>query len=211
MIYALIVTTEVAFWFFLLAGLLSRYLLKRPRLGTALLAATPLVDLVLLTAAVIDIRRGAEADTRHALAAVYLGVSIAFGHRIITWADGQFAHRFAGGPKPPGGPKHGPAHARGERSGWYRHLLAWAITAAVLGFIHLVGGNRDETRQLFGVLGGRSIVLGIDFVWSFSYTFFPRRPPAGGPGTGDQVGAANGRGGGVGRRERVSGPGLPRD
>jgi hypothetical protein len=159
--------------------LISRYPLKRRRLGSALLAATPLVDLVLLTAAVVDIRNGATPDLRHALAAIYLGVSIAFGHRLIAWADGVFAHRFAGGPKPSGGPKHGRAHARSERAGWYRHALAWTIAAAVLGFIHLVGGNRAETQQLFRVLGTWLIVVGIDFVWSFSYTTFPRQGPKG--------------------------------
>jgi hypothetical protein len=191
-IYVMIVACEIAFWLVMLAGLVSRYLLGRPRLGAALLAATPLVDLVLLAAAVLDIRHGAEADRRHALAAIYLGVSIAFGHRLVAWADGAFAYRFAGGPKPPAGPRYGAAHARSERSGWFRHLLAWVIAAAVLGFIHLVGGNREETQRLFGVLGGWLIVVGIDFLWSFSYTFFPRRSPAGVPPTADGVASAAG-------------------
>jgi hypothetical protein len=180
-IYAVILASELAFWIVLLAGLASRYLLKRRALGAALLATTPLIDLVLLTTAVVDLRRGAEADLRHALAAIYLGVSIAFGHRVIGWADGQFAYRFAGGPRPARGPAYGAEHARAERSGWYRHLLAWTITAGVLGFMHLVAGNRDETEKLFGVLGTWLIIVGIDFVWSFSYTVFPRRPPQ--PGT----------------------------
>jgi hypothetical protein len=177
-IYAVIIGSEIAFWILLLAGFTARYLLKRPRLGAGLLAATPLVDLVLLTAAVIDIRGGAAADMRHALAAIYLGISLAFGHRIIAWADAQFAYRFAGAPKPLPGPKYGAAHARHERSIWYRHVLAWVIAAAVLGFIHLVGGNRDETEKLFGVLGTWLIIVGIDGIWSLSYTFSPKRPPA---------------------------------
>lgn len=58
MIAALILAGEVAFWFFVLAGLASRYLLRLPRLGVALLACTPLVDLVLIVATVVDRRVG---------------------------------------------------------------------------------------------------------------------------------------------------------
>jgi hypothetical protein len=39
----------------------TRYLLRRPRLGMALLVATPLIDLALLAATTIDLRRGGEA------------------------------------------------------------------------------------------------------------------------------------------------------
>ena len=177
MLVALIVACELAFWAVLIAGLIVRYPLGRPRLGAILLAVTPLIDVVLLAAAVVDLRRGGEAAMRHALAAIYLGCSIAFGSRIIAWADGQFAHRFAGSPKPSRSPRFGADHARAERNGWYRHLLAWAIAAVVLGFMHVIGGNRDETQTLFGVLGPWAIVVAIDFVWSFSSTFFPRRPP----------------------------------
>ena len=125
----------------------------------------------------VDLRRGAAADLRHALAAIYLGVSLAFGHRIVAWADREFTYRFARGPKPAKGPRYGAARARAERSGWYRHLLAWAIAAGAIGFMHLVGGNREETEQLFAVLAPWLIAVVIDFVWSFSYTLAPRRPP----------------------------------
>jgi hypothetical protein len=56
----LIVAAEIAFWLALLAGLVTRYLLRRPRLGMALLVATPLIDLALLAATTIDLRRGGE-------------------------------------------------------------------------------------------------------------------------------------------------------
>jgi hypothetical protein len=64
---ALIVAAEVAFWLVLLAGLVTRYGLRRPRLGMALLAATPFVDLGLIAATAIDLRRGGEAAFPHAL------------------------------------------------------------------------------------------------------------------------------------------------
>ena len=53
-----------------------------------------------LPATAIDLRGGADATGAHSLAALYLGFSIGYGHRMITWADTRFAHRFAGGPAP---------------------------------------------------------------------------------------------------------------
>ena len=96
----LVVVAGIAFWLILVAGLTARYPLGRPSLGMALLVATPVVDLTLLAATTIDLRRGGEAALPHALAAVYIGVSIAWGQRIIGWADVRFAHRFADAPMP---------------------------------------------------------------------------------------------------------------
>ncbi|WP_416446041.1 hypothetical protein AB3K78_02960 [Leucobacter sp. HNU] len=100
MIYAIIIGCEIAFWVLIAAGLAARYLLRRPRLGIVLLALTPVVDLILLGAAAFDLRGGGRADFAHSLAAIYLGFSIAYGHRMIKWADVRFAHRFAGGRLP---------------------------------------------------------------------------------------------------------------
>jgi hypothetical protein len=175
MIGFLIVAGEIAFWAFVLGGLVARYLLRRPRLGAALLLMTPVVDLVLVAATVIDLRAGATADVFHGLAAIYVGVSIAFGHRMIRWTDERFAHSFAGGPPPKRPPKHGPKHARRECEGWYRHLLAWAIgSALLLGMVFLVG-DPARTESLSARAAAWTLILAVDFVWSFSFTFWPRK------------------------------------
>jgi hypothetical protein len=178
MIAALIAATEIAFWALLLGGLTVRYLLHRPRLGAALLLATPLVDLALLTATVVDLREGATASPVHALAAVYIGVSLAFGHSLVRWADVRFAHRFAGGPAPAKAPRSGPAHAAMERRGWLRHLLAWTIGAGLMLGIAAVVGDADRTEALPQTAGVWTLILAVDFLISFSYTLFPRRPAA---------------------------------
>ena len=58
MLIALIIAAEIALWSILFSGVATRYLLGRPRLGIALLGATPVVDLALL-----DLRRGGEATS----------------------------------------------------------------------------------------------------------------------------------------------------
>ncbi|MFE9582330.1 hypothetical protein ACFYO1_38540 [Nocardia sp. NPDC006044] len=172
---ALIIGCEVGFWVLLLLGLAVRYLTSARRLSNVLLASVPLVDVVLLTASVIDLRRGGEASLTHGLAAIYIGVSIAFGPQMIDWADQRFAHRFAGGPAPVRPPKAGREHAARERAQWFKHLLAYAVAAIVLGLFTLLVGDLDRTAPLWGVLAPWGLILAIDFVISFSYTVLPRR------------------------------------
>lgn len=176
MIATAIVAAEIAFWVVLLSGLTARYVLRRPTLGAVLLVATPLVDVALLAFTAIDLRGGATASTAHSLAAIYIGVSIAFGHSMVRWADVRFAHRFAGGPAPVPAPRSGPAHAARQRAGWFRHALAWAIGSGLLLGAVAVVGDADRTEALLQTAGLWTLVLAIDFLVSFSYTLFPRRP-----------------------------------
>jgi hypothetical protein len=177
-IYAAIIACEVGFWVVLLAGLVTRYGLRRPRIGAVLLACVPLVDLALLVFSIVDLRRGGHAGTGHGLAAVYLGVTVAYGHRVVRWADGWFAYRFAGAPRPAKPPRGGPAHARHERAQWLRHLLAWALGCALLGAGIGYVGDLARTQALLRIAGGWTFVLAIDFLIAFSYTLFPRRSRA---------------------------------
>jgi hypothetical protein len=175
MLLVLLVACEIGFWLLLCAGLAARYLLRLRRTSVVLLAATPLVDLVLLVAATLDLTHGGQATVAHALAAVYIGVSVGFGASMIGWADQRFARRFAGGAAPVPKPRYGAAHAAYERSGWYRHLAAWAVGCALLGLAVAFIGDLDRTVVLSRVAGLWTLVLLIDFAISFSYTLSPRR------------------------------------
>src|SRR5690606_19667427 len=121
-IAAVIVACEVGFWIVLAAGLVCRYLLRLRVAGAVLLALIPLIDVVLLVAVAFDLDRGAEVGLIHSLAAVYLGVSIAFGPSIVRWADARFAYLFAGGDKPASPPKEGPEAFRRECASFGRWL-----------------------------------------------------------------------------------------
>ncbi|OJF13208.1 hypothetical protein EDD30_0464 [Couchioplanes caeruleus] len=172
---AAIIACEVGFWVLLVAGLAARYLLRRRRLSTVLLWSVPLVDVALLAIAVVDLRGGGEAHLAHGLAAVYLGVSIVLGHRMIRWADQRAHHRFGGGPPPVRAPRTGAARAAHERRTWLEHLLAYAATAAILSLFTLLVGDVDRTLPLWSVMRPWGLAVVIDFVISFSYTLFPRR------------------------------------
>ncbi|WP_164670888.1 2TM domain-containing protein [Virgibacillus doumboii] len=174
-----IVACEIGFWVFVLSGLVARYILKKKKLGAVLLICTPVVDLLLLIATVIDLKNGATATTVHGVAAIYIGVSVAFGHQMIDWADRYFSYWFADGKKPVKKKKYGKEYAKRERGGWYRHLLAWCIGTAILGGIILYINNPSQTEVLFRTLQFWSLILVIDFVISFSYTLFPKKENSG--------------------------------
>ena len=169
MLLALIVACEFLFWVFLGAGLVARYLFRLPRVGAGLLIGAPACDLVLLVASVIDLRQGGQATFVHALAAVYLGVSLAYGHSIVRWADVRFAHRFAGGPAPEPKPKRGPQRAAREVAGWLRHVLAYLVGTGLMWAAVLVIGDVERVGALRGFIGGWTTVLLIDAAISFSY------------------------------------------
>ncbi|MCM3749572.1 hypothetical protein M3223_19660 [Paenibacillus pasadenensis] len=175
MITALIIGCEIAFWALVVAGLSFRYILRMPRTGAALLIATPIVDLILLAAVLVDLQQGGTAGLTHSLGAIYIGVSIAWGHSFIAWADVRFRHRFAAGPAPVKPAKYGRKHAARERRGWLSHLLAFAIGAGILYGMILYIGDVKRTEAFMGTIRIWSLVLAIDFVISFSYTFWPRQ------------------------------------
>lgn len=162
MLVAVILGMEVTFWVLIAAGLIARYLLGRRRTGAILLALSPAVDLVILIASVYDLRHGATAGLPHVLSAVYLGVSVAWGHRMIRWADVRFAHRYAGGPAPVGKPSGGAERAAYEVDQWRRHMLAWSVGVSLLGAGMLLVGDLDRTMVLLQFAGLWTIVLAVD-------------------------------------------------
>lgn len=176
MLVALIVACEIAFWVVLGAGLLARYLLRWRRVSTVLLICVPLVDVVLLVASVIDLRRGAPASVTHGLAAAYLGFSVAFGHSMVRWADQRFAHRFAGGPPPWRPPKEGRLRVRYEWREWVKAVYAWAIASGLLLVAIAWVGDSARTQELAGWIGRLSLVVGIWFVVGPLWTSVFRKP-----------------------------------
>lgn len=173
MILMAIVVCEVAFWVAIIAGLAARYLLRRPRLGGALLVLAPVIDAVLLALVAVDLLGGGTASWQHGLAAIYIGVSIAYGKRMVAWADGHFHHRFAGGPAP-----ERLTGARYTVKCWRDVLLtalAVAIAAGTLGAITFVVNDAERTSALSGFFRILGIIFAIDFLWAVSYTIWPKK------------------------------------
>ncbi|CAM3217166.1 hypothetical protein [Stackebrandtia soli] len=171
MLVWVIIGCEVGFWVLLGIGLLVRYGLRMRRLSTALLVSVPLLDVVLLVASVIDMQNGATAGPRHALAAIYLGYSVVFGHQTIRWVDSRIAHRFANGPKPTKPPKDGFARLRHEIVIWVKIVAAYAIAWAVGGLLIVLVDEPERTRPLVELLAGAGNFVVIAAIWPISYLY----------------------------------------
>ncbi len=178
MIVTLIVAAEIGFWVVLGGGLAVRYLLRRPRLGGALLLCVPLIDVLLLTATALDLRRGGDPSGAHGLAALYLGFTVAYGHYVIRWADGHAAHRFGGAPRPAKPPRHGMARARHEWRIWGMTLVAVLIGLAVLQAMIWAIDDGDRSDPLRAWQWTALRVLGIHALIALSYTVWPKKAPA---------------------------------
>lgn len=173
MILAVIVVCEVAFWVVIVAGLLARYAGAMPRLGLFLLALAPVIDLVLLATTAADLRSGADASWHHGLAALYIGFSIAYGHRIIAWADVRANRYFSDGPAPVR--LHGWAHTKACWRDVLRTWLAVAISAGLLWSLTWWVADPERTSALDSWYPVLLLVAAIEVIWAVSYTVSPKR------------------------------------
>jgi hypothetical protein len=172
-ILAVIIACEIGFWIAVLGGLATRYLMGSRRVGTALLVCAPLIDVVLLGAVTVHLATGAAASWHHGLAALYIGFSVAYGHRLIAWADTRFAHRFAGGSLPVK-----PTGSQYTKQCWVnviRTMAAAIVAAGIIAAITWWVGNSARTEALTGWYGILGIIVAIEFIWAVSYSIWPRK------------------------------------
>ncbi|KQL52760.1 hypothetical protein AN964_03990 [Heyndrickxia shackletonii] len=168
----MIVFCEIAFWVVIILGLVARYIFKQKRLGMILLALTPLVDVILLITAGIDLYRGEAATKAHAIAAVYIGVSIAFGKSMIGWADQRFQYYVTKqGEKPR--KRYGIEYSKHYFKGWIRHLVAYIIGVGILAGLIFWINDTSRTEALSGIAKIWSLVLGIDLLIAITYFIWP--------------------------------------
>ncbi|SDW20699.1 hypothetical protein SAMN05421781_0838 [Marinococcus luteus] len=168
LILLLIIGIEIAFWIVIAAGLIVRYVFQMPRLGLFFLALTPVLDLVLLIAASVDLMRGALATTAHAIAAIYIAVSIVFGKQMIRWTDERFRYYIMRqGNKP--SKLYGYAYSRKYFKDWLKHVLAYVLGTGLLWIVIFLVNNADRTEALSSIIKLWSLVVGIDLALSITY------------------------------------------
>jgi hypothetical protein len=170
----MIIACEIAFWVVILLGFITRYLFKLPKLGLFFLVLTPVIDLFLLIITSVDLYRGATATIAHGIAAIYIGVSIAFGKSMIKWADERFQYYILKqGPKPK--KRFGMEYANHYLKGFGRHVVAYIIGAGLLVGVVYIINEPSRTSQFLEVLRVWTLVLGVDFIISISNYIWPKR------------------------------------
>ncbi|EPH41803.1 hypothetical protein ABT390_26460 [Streptomyces aurantiacus] len=177
MIVTLIIICEVGFWVLLAAGLATRYLLKMPRLGAAILLLEPVLELVLLVVTALDLKNGADPSWKHGLAAVYIGYTVGHGHRTIKWLDGHAAHRFHGTPVPRP-PRYGWARARHEGKVWLGSVVAAAVATGLLLLAMWYVDDPSRTSSLESWMHVAWRTAGIHGLVALSYAVFQKKAPA---------------------------------
>ncbi|OAB45770.1 hypothetical protein [Paenibacillus antarcticus] len=170
----MIIGCEIAFWVFILLGLICRYILKMEKLGLVLLSCTPVIDLILLIVTGLDLYRGAIATTAHALAAVYIGVSIGFGRSMIGWVDARFKYYVTKQGKLPNR-LHGKSFAKHYSKGFVRHIVAYVIGCGLLMAILHIINDASRTEALSNMMKIWSIIVGVDLMITASYFMWPRQ------------------------------------
>lgn len=173
LIVAVIIACEIGFWVVVALGLFARYVLRRPRLGVTLLAMTLVVDGVLLATVILNLQTGGTASFFHGLAAVYLGVSVTYGRKMIGWADARFAHRFAGGPTPI--KLSGAAYTRESWRDVFRTAVAVAIAAGILWLLIILVNDTDSAEELLRLYPLLGIWFAADLAWAVMYTVAPKK------------------------------------
>ncbi len=173
-ILAVIIACEIGFWVFIVAGLIARYLLRWQRVGAALLLMTPVIDVVLLVAVILNLQSGGTATVFHGLAALYLGISVVYGRRIIAWADVRFAHWFNRGSAPV--KKYGKAYAVECWKDVLRTTAAIALAAGILWILTTMVEDPTSMDALLSTFKLLGLWFAIDALWAISYTVWPKRP-----------------------------------
>ncbi|MEU7060064.1 hypothetical protein [Streptomyces sp. NPDC046197] len=178
MIVGLIIACEVGFWVLLVTGLAVRYLLKWRRTSVLLLLCEPLLELVLFAVTAIDLRNGAKPGWEHGMAALYIGFTVAYGHRTIRWLDGHAAHRLTGAPRPAKPPEYGRARAKHEGRLWLRTLLASTVALALLQVAVWYVGDTAGAGPLRSWQWTALRIAGIHGLIALTYLLFPKKAPA---------------------------------
>lgn len=169
-----IVACEIGFWVFILAGLVTRYILNKKQLGLFLLAMTPVVDLVLLIITALDLYHGATPTVAHSIAPVYIAISLIYGKSMIQWADERFRYYIKKeGEKPER--KVGMGYAKHSMKGSLKHIIAYFIGALMLLGMILVIGDGTKSTALYATLKIWGMIVLIDNVISISYFVWPRK------------------------------------
>ncbi|TDM07517.1 hypothetical protein [Macrococcus lamae] len=173
-IFWLIIGAEIAFWLLVLGGLTARYIWKKPRLSLILFALVPVVDLILLASATIDMIGGATATFAHSLAAVYIAVSLVFGKRMIAGADAWYRKWIL---KESGEKKklYGMEYSIASLKFTLHHLAAYLIGTGLMWLVIWLVGNSDRTLIMSSYIKLWSVIMMIDIIITVTYFIWPRK------------------------------------
>ena len=169
-----IIIAEILFWVVIVLGLVVRYVFKQQKLSFYLFVCIPIIDVILLVMTAVDLYYGGKGTIAHALAAVYLGISIVYGKSMIQWADNLF-QRLVYKKKTAKAKLYGMEYGIQQLKGALKHLAAYVIGALFLALMLYLSKESFENSAFYQILRLWTIVVVIDFIIAILYIIFPRK------------------------------------
>ncbi|KYC89918.1 hypothetical protein B4102_3925 [Heyndrickxia sporothermodurans] len=196
--WLLVIIGEILFFAFAGAFFIIRYWFRQPVVGYIFVILLILNELFLALLAIYDYIQTGEFSSFQVVTAIFYIYLIFEGKKEFTRIDRYFKRKVAlwkGETVPDfqkvedvNSKKYGRAHAREERKGWYIHLLIFVIAQLIFlntsSFAGWQGINLNHIGNWFQIYEDQSInqangvwgvILVIDFIWSFSYTIWPKK------------------------------------
>lgn len=162
-IFVAIIIGEVAFWIFLLLGLLLRYKWGSQKLSILLLASTPIIDVFLLVFTYLDLSNGTKPHFFHGLSAAYIGFSIMYGHRTIRWADKWAAYKWSSGIRPVKKKLSGQENIRYQWKEFFRFTTCMAMVSALIAIAILIVPFGESFWFIYWIVNN----IGLVILWLF--------------------------------------------
>lgn len=199
-----LVGAEVFFWVLAGSFLVLRYWLGLRRAGAAVLGLMLLNELLVAVLGLLDYRRTGEFAGYQIVVLAFIVYALTFGKEDFRRLDRRIERIVVAwkGQAPPAPPSashparpalSGAEHSRKERRGWYGHLAIFVVGQTVFLAMGeswpamILTGELPPSALWTGKWSGAEtsaltlasrvwcVVIIVDFVWSFSYTLFPRR------------------------------------
>lgn len=156
-IISLIIAAELLIWVCISLIIFSRYKLKNKPLSVFFFIWMIIINIILLILTAVDLKSGSTVTFAHGLAAIYIGISIAFGSQMIGYADRMYQNYFL--------KEHTPIEKPTKRQKLMttlRHFLAYIIGAGLLYIMIQYIGNEQATGKLQWFIKIWTIVIAVD-------------------------------------------------
>lgn len=156
-IVTLIILAEVLMWVCIGLVIFARYKLENKPLSIFFFLLMIVVNIVLLILTSLDLKNGGDATFAHGLAAIYIGISIAFGRSMIRYADNLYKEYIL----KYWVQKEKPTEKQKVMT-TAQHLLAYVIGASLLYAMIEYVNDASQTKILISFIKIWTIVMAID-------------------------------------------------
>ncbi|KKB41390.1 hypothetical protein ACFSCZ_17475 [Siminovitchia sediminis] len=196
--WLIVIIAEILFLVFAGLFFIMRYWFRKNAVGFAFIILLILNELFLAFLAIYDYLQTGTLDSFQIITAIFYIYLIFEGKKDFKRLDHYFKKKVASwkGETVPDlqtsesavEKKYGRAHAKEEREGWYIHLVIFVIAQIVFWNIDNFTGWQDfnlnqigeffqiyEDPKINQVNAVWGVILFIDFIWSFSYTIWPKK------------------------------------